>query len=254
MRICRYNEGRVGLIDGDVICPLGDALHDLGLTRTGATMSEVVGALARDNMEKVVASARRLNPVALSSARLLAPTDDPPAIWAAAANYRSHQSEMTERVGAYDRSKMSPDDLMAEVFLKPSSSIVGPGGTVILPEDDALDILSVKYSVEGTAADPVLVATMKVSDLTTIPPESNWRVHFTANAPDSVLSPTGEFSFGVSDRGDQFFLRATTGPSGTQTFSYGTAVRTFSGPVAYTDKGTGSAATNSRPAMLSRYR
>ena len=33
----------------------------------------------------------------------------------------------------YDRSQMAPDDLMAEVFLKPQSSLVGPGGTVILP-------------------------------------------------------------------------------------------------------------------------
>ena len=41
---------------------------------------------------------------------------------------------MKERVGSYDQSQFSPDDLMAEVFLKPTSSIVGPGGTVILPK------------------------------------------------------------------------------------------------------------------------
>jgi 2-keto-4-pentenoate hydratase/2-oxohepta-3-ene-1,7-dioic acid hydratase in catechol pathway len=76
---------------------------------------------------------RRGKPVALSSARLMAPVDNPPAIWAAAANYRAHQAEMKERVGAYDRTQFSADDLMAEVFLKPVSSLVGPGGTVILP-------------------------------------------------------------------------------------------------------------------------
>ena len=41
---------------------------------------------------------------------------------------------MKVRVNAYDRTKFSADDLMAEVFLKPQSSIVGPGGTVILPK------------------------------------------------------------------------------------------------------------------------
>ena len=40
---------------------------------------------------------------------------------------------MVERVGGYDRSKLSSDDLMAELFLKPASSLIGPGGIVVLP-------------------------------------------------------------------------------------------------------------------------
>src|SRR4030095_5234013 len=90
------------------------------------------------------------------------------------------------------------------------------------------------------ATAPVLVATMKVSDLSVVPPLSNWRMHFTANAPDSRLSPTGDFSFGLSDRGDQFFLRATTDALGTKTYTYGTAVREHQhrGLIAYTDRGT----------------
>ena len=72
--------------------------------------------------------------MALAAARLRAPTVNPPAIWAAAANYRAHQAEMVERVGSYDRTAFSSDDLAAELFLKPVSSIIGPGGTVILPK------------------------------------------------------------------------------------------------------------------------
>jgi 2-keto-4-pentenoate hydratase/2-oxohepta-3-ene-1,7-dioic acid hydratase in catechol pathway len=34
----------------------------------------------------------------------------------------------------YDRSQLSKDDLMAEFFLKPVSSLIGPNGTVILPK------------------------------------------------------------------------------------------------------------------------
>ncbi len=112
------------------------------------------------------------------------------------------------------------------------------GGTIVIPNDDPADILSVKYSTEGTAAQPVLVCTMKVSDLTAIPPSTNWRMHFTANAPNSVLSPTGEYTFGVSDRGDQFFVRASTDAAGAQTFMYGTATRNFDGTITYTDQGS----------------
>ncbi len=135
MKICRYNEGLPGLVEGDIIYPLADALVATGAARAGASMAEVVQALANHSAaQDVIGRARRGTPVPVDSVRLLAPIDNPPAIWAAAANYRSHQAEMTERVGAYDRSQFSPDDLMAEVFLKPSSAIVGPGGTVMLPK------------------------------------------------------------------------------------------------------------------------
>ncbi len=113
------------------------------------------------------------------------------------------------------------------------------GGTAVVPTDDPLDILSVLYSAEPTSAGnsaPLLVVTMKVSDMTAITPNSNWRMTFAANAPDSVLSPTNEYTFAVSDRADQFYVQANT-DSGTQTFTYGTAVRTSSGAVTYTSAG-----------------
>ncbi|HEY8184471.1 MAG TPA: Calx-beta domain-containing protein [Pyrinomonadaceae bacterium] len=103
--------------------------------------------------------------------------------------------------------------------------------------DDPLDILSVKYSCESLpSGETVIVATMKVSDLSTVPTQSNWRMSFTANAPFSGISPTGDYSFGLSDRGDQFFLRANTdGPS--PTFVYGTTVRNSDGSLTYTTRG-----------------
>jgi 2-keto-4-pentenoate hydratase/2-oxohepta-3-ene-1,7-dioic acid hydratase in catechol pathway len=135
MKICCYSDGLPGLIEGESIYPLRDALASAGAARAGATMAEVVDALANHPAAgTALAAARKSKAIALASARLLAPVDHPPAIWAAAANYRAHQAEMRERVGAYDRSQLSADDLMAEVFLKPSSSIIGPGGTVILPK------------------------------------------------------------------------------------------------------------------------
>jgi 2-keto-4-pentenoate hydratase/2-oxohepta-3-ene-1,7-dioic acid hydratase in catechol pathway len=134
VKICSYNEGLPGLVEGESVYPLRDALASAGAARPGATMTEVIDALANHPAARTgLAGARKGKPIALASARLLAPLDNPPAIWAAAANYGAHQAEMKERVGAYDRTQFAPDDLMAEVFLKPASSIIGPGGTVILP-------------------------------------------------------------------------------------------------------------------------
>ncbi len=107
--------------------------------------------------------------------------------------------------------------------------------------DDPLDILSIKYSCEGgglTPPNPQVVATMKVSQLLVAPPDHTWRMSFTANAPDSTLSPTGDYSFGVSDRGDQFYVQAATNVAGTPAYTYGTAVRNSDGSIAYTSKGT----------------
>ena len=135
MRICCYNESTPGLIDGDSIHALDEALASVMATRPGASMAEVVDALANHPFAaSALNAARRREPIPLASARLLAPVDNPPAIWAAAANYKAHQAEMEQRVGAYYRGSFPPDDLMAEIFLKPASSLIGPGGTVVLPK------------------------------------------------------------------------------------------------------------------------
>jgi hypothetical protein len=114
----------------------------------------------------------------------------------------------------------------------------------VVPVNDALDILSVKYSCETTLGGPVIVATMKVSDLLLVPPGANWRMNFAANAPDSRLSAAGDYSFGVADRGDQFFVRAetpltvTTEPfTSANQFTFGTVQRLSDGTLGYTTRG-----------------
>ena len=139
---------------------------------------------------------------------------------------------------------------------KPSVTSVGgiPGSQVsdfrhdvrtsnaTLDVDDPFDVVSIKYSTESTASNPMLVATMKVSDLSIVPPNGTWRMNFTANAPDAGLSTTGDYNFGLSDRGDQFFLRAATDATGALSFVYGTAARRHfvaggGGGFDYTDRG-----------------
>ncbi|HEX5707384.1 MAG TPA: Calx-beta domain-containing protein, partial [Pyrinomonadaceae bacterium] len=107
-----------------------------------------------------------------------------------------------------------------------------------VPSDDPFDALSVKYSCETNASgQPVIVATMKVSDLSVVPPAGNWRMHFTANAPGAGISPVGDYSFAISDAGDQFYVRANTDASLAGTFTFGTAVRNSDGSITYTERG-----------------
>ena len=136
MKICHYNDGQVGAVVGDRVYPLGDTLVKAGHLRPGYTMLEAITALANEPAAMRCArfNAQSGPSLPLASAKLLAPILNPPAIWAAAANYKGHQAEMLEKMKSYDRSDLSKDELMAEFFLKPASSIVGPGGPVVLPK------------------------------------------------------------------------------------------------------------------------
>ncbi len=137
MKICQYldaaQNAKAGSVVGEQVVPIGDALLKAGRLQSGYTMLELIKALSEDSA--AVALARETTgAVPLASVKLLAPVTNPPAIWAAAANYKAHQQEMLSRVGTYDRSAMSHDELMAEFFMKPVSSLVGPGGPVVLPK------------------------------------------------------------------------------------------------------------------------
>jgi Bacterial pre-peptidase C-terminal domain len=104
------------------------------------------------------------------------------------------------------------------------------GLLAVIPTDHPLDILSIRYGCETTADNRTLVtATMKVSDLSTVPSAANWRMNFTANA-----------AAGLVDRGDQLFLRAST-DTVTPTFTFGTTARNSDGSLTNTTRGSADA-------------
>jgi len=136
MKLCQYDEHQAGAVRGERVFPVGAALVAAGHLRRGYSMQEVIEALA--NRPQAMQCAREAEDekksIPLGSVRLLAPIENPPSIWAAAANYRAHAAEMLAASGGPDRSRLGKDELMAEFFLKPSSSIIGPGGTILLPK------------------------------------------------------------------------------------------------------------------------
>ncbi|HET7362883.1 MAG TPA: fumarylacetoacetate hydrolase family protein [Burkholderiales bacterium] len=134
MKICHYDEHEAGAIEGERVFPIGAALVAAGHLRQGYTMQEVIERLANEPAALQCArQALKGRSAPLAQARLLAPIENPPSLWAAAANYKAHQAEMRAASGGPDRAEFSKDDLMAEFFLKPSSSIIGPAGTIVLP-------------------------------------------------------------------------------------------------------------------------
>jgi 2-keto-4-pentenoate hydratase/2-oxohepta-3-ene-1,7-dioic acid hydratase in catechol pathway len=136
MRICHYNHHQAGVIAGDKVFDIGGALIKAGLARQGYTMLEIIDALANHPAAMQIArdAASGSGGAPLASVKLLAPITNPGSIWAAAANYYAHRAEMVERMGSANRQVVNKDDLMAEFFLKTTSSIIGPGDTIVLPK------------------------------------------------------------------------------------------------------------------------
>ncbi len=136
MKLCHYNEHEAGVIASDRVHPIGPALIGAGHLRKGYSMQEVIDALANSKgaMHCAQEATKGRSSLPLAKVQLLAPIEDPPSLWAAAANYKAHQAEMRAASGGPDRAELSKDDLMAEFFLKPSSSIIGPGGSIVLPK------------------------------------------------------------------------------------------------------------------------
>ena len=136
MKICHYNNSQVGVVVGDQVYNIGDALIKAGLARQGYTMLEIIDALANNPAAMQIArdAAQGGGAMALGSVKLRAPITNPGSLWAAAANYYAHRAEMVDRMGSANKAIVNKDDLMAEFFLKTTSSIIGPGDTIILPK------------------------------------------------------------------------------------------------------------------------
>lgn len=106
----------------------------------------------------------------------------------------------------------------------------------VIPGTSPVDIVSIKYQWQDSGGVPFITATMKVSNLASIPPSATWRMYFTANAPETgVIGPTGnKYSKGLSDDGDQYYVQVSTAANGTRSASWGTVARLSDGSLART--------------------
>lgn len=98
----------------------------------------------------------------------------------------------------------------------------------ILPDVDTPgDIVTIDYGCDTQNSSTLVRATMRLSGLNTIPPNAFWRINFASNPSKP----------GLSDRADQWFLRADSDVTGNRSFSFGTAVRNSDGSITYTTRG-----------------
>jgi 2,4-didehydro-3-deoxy-L-rhamnonate hydrolase len=138
MRICRFDNDRLGVIRGDMVHDVSAAQDEIRkVARYDMRGDAVIAALPqwRERLEKMAASAPGKP---LSQVKLLPPVARPSKLMAAPTNYRKHIEEMNHVAEALSGGKRRfPTDIgEAGIFLKANSALVGPaeGVPIRFPE------------------------------------------------------------------------------------------------------------------------
>jgi 2,4-diketo-3-deoxy-L-fuconate hydrolase len=150
MRVCRFNNDRLGSVEGDVVRDVTAALDLLPEVRWPLPAGDPLVAHLDQIQERVKRIAAEAPKYRLADVRLLSPVANPGKIMAAPANYRLHV-EMDTKDPTIDagvhRAQLIDMEAPTEklgLFLKANSSLVGPSqGIVIPPHAKRLD-----YEVE----------------------------------------------------------------------------------------------------------
>ena len=128
MRLCRFGEGRLGLVDGGSVRDVTAALDVLPAARYPFPRHDALVA----NLDAVRARVTQLAPsataVALDSVTLLSPIANPGKIVAAPVNYQKHLDEVRDNPALHNNTTGHTLTIHnAGVFLKATSSLVGAG-------------------------------------------------------------------------------------------------------------------------------
>jgi 2-keto-4-pentenoate hydratase/2-oxohepta-3-ene-1,7-dioic acid hydratase in catechol pathway len=136
MRFCRFGEGRVGVVEGNAVKDVTAALDVLPSYRYPLPTHDVLVA----NLDAFAARARTIAAapsVPLDRAVLLSPVANPGKVIAAPVNYEKHLHEVRTDV---QLSANNPNNTLtihkAGLFLKATSSLVGPGEGVVIRRPD----------------------------------------------------------------------------------------------------------------------
>jgi len=133
MKICRYDDHRLGLVQGDEVLDVSKALAAIPEQRWPLAQGDPLIV----NFKRVLAAAKKLAPKAkrkkLARVKLLSPVANPGKIIAAPINYNDHIAESIKDPGiAHGRTNIQKGIGDWGLFLKAGSSLIGFGEEIRL--------------------------------------------------------------------------------------------------------------------------
>jgi len=158
MKICRYDEHRVGLVQGDAVRDVTAVLEALGAFAYPLPRFDPFIAKLDFLKPKLESAARTATALSLDRVKLLAPVANPGKIIAAPVNYTRHLQEALADKGIHHGNLVN-EIHKAGMFLKATSAAVGPGEGVKLVHTDRRNDHEVELAlVIGRAAKNVSAA------------------------------------------------------------------------------------------------
>lgn len=131
MRLCRFGDGRLGLVEGSWVRDVTAALEVLPAYRYPLPSYDVLIAHLDAVRQKIAAIADRAPILPLAGLKLLSPVANPGKIIAAPVNYRKHLEEVRTDAALHHNRHLAPIH-ESGLFLKAVSSLVGPGEGITL--------------------------------------------------------------------------------------------------------------------------
>jgi 2-keto-4-pentenoate hydratase/2-oxohepta-3-ene-1,7-dioic acid hydratase in catechol pathway len=131
MKICRFDENRVGLVTERGVHDVTAALVELPSWRYPLPPFDPLIARLKRLRSALEAAARVAAPIPVQKVRLLSPVANPGKIIGAPVNYRKHLEEVLADKGIH-HGNLVHEIQRAGMFLKANSSLVGPGEGVRL--------------------------------------------------------------------------------------------------------------------------
>ena len=146
MRICRFDENRVGLVIGEGIHDVTDALRSLpAWTYPLPVFDPFIANLAKLRPDLEEKSQHSVGKV-LDGLRLLSPVANPGKIIAAPVNYKKHLEEVLAQKELHHGNLIN-EIHRAGLFLKATSSLIGPSQTIELVHLDRRNDHEVELAV-----------------------------------------------------------------------------------------------------------
>src|ERR1700683_4541961 len=139
MKICRYDDDRMGVVRGDLVHDVTEAQIEIRKSMPYAMKGDAVVAALPQWRERIERMADKAPGKPIAALKLLPPVARPTKLTCAPTNYQAHIAEM-EKASAQPGSQIvrsqSSKILEAGMFLKANSALVGPseGLPVRFPE------------------------------------------------------------------------------------------------------------------------
>ena len=158
MKICRFNDNRLGLVADDGVRDVSAVLAKLPSSSYPFPRHDVLIASLESLRPEIEKLAKSAKPVPLASVKLLSPVANPGKIIAAPVNYKKHLEEALADKGIH-HGNLVQEIHKAGMFLKATSAVVGPSEGVKLIHTDRRNDHEVELAIViGKAAKNVKAA------------------------------------------------------------------------------------------------